>query len=204
MTSPSKLIPLEEAERIVREQLPIGHALVLIEELRALAVSAGGAGTPITYGGVPIHRDDAVPYQRGIVAIMRPTPGCGAETPGAIADLIRTTRHEEGCSAGIDPDAYRCKCRLAERMIDASAELSSLQAKAAERDSAVGKARLADEFAQVLFDLEEDGDLQTMLDRERGEHFVGMESNDARNWLARYRALSATADTTEEEKYEGD
>lgn len=51
------------------------------------------------------------------------------------------------------------------------------------------KAKLADEYARVLIDMREEGLFDAHMDTSQGFTIVGMESEDARDWLRRYEEL---------------
>lgn len=61
----------------------------------------------------------------------------------------------------------------------------------AEVDVLREKAKLADEYAEILIQIrDEDGDLYGWTDEHQGISIVGMEIEDAKKWLAKWEALS--------------
>lgn len=58
------------------------------------------------------------------------------------------------------------------------------------------KAKLADEFAEILIQIrDEDGDLYGWQDENQGISVVGMEIADAKEWLSKWEALSSPTPT---------
>lgn len=203
MTSPSKLIPLEEAERIVRYELT-GWADSSEERifaaLRALAVSAGGAETPGAIASVleraamleiddgerfgePVFDGESITAARLELAELRENYRVALQRWG------RTNGQDAALWDLIDGRDHG-KESLVEAM---GAELADLRSRAAERDSVVA---FADGRSVPLSTLVEKAKLADEVFGPGGR----WNADDLLKLDARYRALSATADSTEEKQ----